>query len=53
MKKTSFRDVGGLNLIRNLILKFQRALSARDSHQSPSPIVDLEFINVRLVDKGA
>ncbi len=47
MKKTSFRDVGGLNLIRNLMLKFQRALSARDSYQSPSPIVDLEFINTQ------
>ena len=47
MKKTSFRDVGGLYLIRNLTLKFQRALSARDSHQSPSPIVDLEFITTK------
>ena len=47
MKKTLFGDVGGLNLIRNLTLKFQRASSERDSHQSPSPIVDLEFINTQ------
>jgi len=40
-------------VIKNLILEFARALSSRDSHQSPSPIVDLEFINDGLVDKGA